>query len=416
MQKKVGSSSYFSRFRYPYSRFQRLEIGLDVQIRHQDAFVEFYVNCLRSGMESIIFSNAVSFDANNKVQVIRKNVEGNRLVLQLASAPTKPANAKELLIFLKENEAGRRDSSEHLAQFQYTLNEVTVVNETTVSVPNIPALANIDASAIEVAYTTSVRRQNATSRVKYTDGRWQRIKLVLEADWWYSDTSEDFDNTKGFRAFFGTGLIRPALVVSSTVPEGVVFSNLYVRPIDEEVTLEKLTGLDTYLRKWFTKEIQNQQQLPPDSRWDLSRYRIQPGAENFSSVTVDENDNLNIKGVVYYDTVGQGKRGVFAPSMDITITESKKWKVPAEMDGRAALITVRANSRNEVNKVVHSCVRQMMVTLTGGTEVPINVGDISSFGTHITVSNAVDYPDALVGRIESPANSSLINGLVSIKA
>ena len=58
----------------------------------------------------------------------------------------------------------------------------------------------------------------------------------------------------------------------------------------------------------------------------------------------------------------------------------------------------------------------MMVTLTGGTEVPINVGDISSFGTHITVSNAVDYPDALVGRIESPANSSLINGLVSIKA
>lgn len=416
VQKKVGSSAYFSRFRYPYSRFQRLEIGIDVQIRHQDAYVEFYLNCLRAKPDSIIFSNAVSFDANNKVQVVRKNVEGNRLVLQMASAPTKPADAKELLIFIKENESGRRDSSEHLAQFQFLMSEVTVVNATTISVPDIPSIASIAPQSIEVAYTSAVRRQNATSRINYTDGRWQRIKVVLEADWWYSDTSENFDNTKGFRAFYGTSLVRPALVVSSTVPEGVVFTNLYVRPIEEEVTLEKLPGLDTYLRKWFNKEIQNQQQLPPDSRWDLSRYRIQPGAENFSSVTVDENDNLNVKGVVYYDTVGQGKRGVFAPSTDITITESKKWKVPAEMDGRAALITVRANSRNEVNKVVHSCVRQMMVTLTGGTEVPINVGDISSFGTHITVSNAVDYPDALVGRIESPANSSLINGLVSIKA
>ena len=415
VQKKVGSSSYYSRFRYPYSRFQRLEIGVDVQIRHQDAKVAVVVNCLRSRAETTIFSNAVSFDANNKVQVVRKTVEGNRIVLQLASAPTKPNSTKELLIFLKENESGRRDTSEHLALFQYTLDEVTVVNGTTISIPHTQLVANIDASALEVAYTTSTRKQNSMPWVNYTNGQWQRIKMVLEADWWYSDTSEDFDVSGGYRAFFGTGLIRPALAINSAVPEGVVFSNLYVRPIEEDVTLEKLTGLDTYLRKWLTRELQNQQTLPQDSRWDLSRFRIQPGAENFSSVTVDENDNLNVKGVVYYDTVGQGQRGVFAPSMDIAVTESKKWKVPAELDGRVALVTVRAASRNEVSKVIHSCVRQMMLTLTGGTEVPINVGDISSFGTHITVSNAIDYPDAIVGRIESPANSRLINGLVSIK-
>lgn len=53
--------------------------------------------------------------------------------------------------------------------------------------------------------------------------------------------------------------------------------------------------------------------------------------------------------------------------------------------------------------------------LTERTEIPIQVGDISSFGTHVTVSNAIDYPDAIVGRIESPSGSRLNTGLVSIK-
>ena len=80
-----------------------------------------------------------------------------------------------------------------------------------------------------------------------------------------------------------------------------------------------------------------------------------------------------------------------------------------------ALVTVRAASRREVNKVIHSCVRQVMVTLTGGTAIPIQVGEISSFGTHVTVSNAIDYPDAIIGRIESPHDSRVNGGLVSIK-
>lgn len=415
-QTKIGTSQTYSSIAYPYSRFQRLEVGVDVQIREQGTKVTLIADCLSSDLKTSITASHVSFDKNRKVGVVRKTTNPDKTItVEVATAMTPNVSDKFLLFVLKPSNTQQLEGREHVAFYSVAKTDLTVNSPTSVTVPANDFLERVVGEDIEAVFTEIEAKTLSAKEVGYSNGDWQRLTFFVEPGWWCSDSMVDYDTEANHQAFYGTSFIRPGLKIVTTNPQAVAFNNFYVRPVEEQVTAEKLPGINDYLKRWFGRALQEQQTLPQDSRWDLSRYRIQPGAENFSSVEVDENDNLNIKGVVYYDAVGQGKRGVFAPTSEITITEAKTWKIPKEMDGRVALVTVRANSRNDVGKVIHSCVRQMMVTLTGETEIPIKVGDISSFGTHVTVSNAVDYPDAIVGRIESPAGSNLIPGLVSVK-
>lgn len=398
---------------FPYSTFQPLEIGVEVRILKQEADVRFGFGCLRDRDPNGEFLrvNHVSIDKNATFELVSIRETETGYVIDVGGNAL--PEGMGIIIYPKTGlDYEKADSFTivdyhqfHDHQGQGGVVELTVDKHLKVQ-PDTKYLV----STVSGDFASNLPLIEDGTNYQYTDGSWKRISMRIPGGWWKSETLEWPVNPIPFA---GTKFIVPTLVTIDTT--GIEFRNFYVRPVDEELSLEKIPGVKEYLDKWLKKKIIEEAQLPKDSRWDLSRFRIQPGAEAFSSVSVDDNDNLEVKGVVYYDTVGKGKRGIFAPTTEITVTETKTWKVPDEYENRVALITVRADSRREVNKVIHSCVRQVMVTLTGGTEIPIQVGDISSFGTHVTVSNAIDYPDAIVGRIESPSGSRVNPGVVSIK-
>lgn len=415
MKRTIQKEAVYPKILYPYSQFQPIEIGVEVRVMSQSAKLTFgYLGFKERDPHGTILTETNARIVKNKtfelVSVQRDDTgfsvdfggtevprEGGIIIYPKSGLDFDNPESYQMFDYNDLTSARGKRGLQHL----YTREHVLKVQ------PNTSYVASqvLGESAGNVSPLTTDNNEYG-----YTNGQWRRLSMRIDGGWWMSETGEQ---RLSKMPFAGTKFIVPA--IESGQLNEIEFRNFYVRPVDEKVTLDNLPGIENYLDKWLKKKVVEQASLPPDSRWDISRFRIQPGAENFSSVGVDEHDNLEVRGVVYYDTVGKGKRGVFAPTTEIAVTTSKNWKVPDEYEGRVALITVRAASRSEVGKVTHSCVRQVMVTLTGGTEVPIQVGDISSFGTHVTVSNAIDYPDAIVGRIESPAGSRVNPGLVSIK-
>lgn len=414
MERQLHEKTVYPKILYPYSQFQPIEIGVEVRVVKQGATFHFgYLGFKERDPNGVIISeNHASIQKNSTIELvsIRRDESGYSVDFGGNEVP----RGSGLIIYPKTGLDYDKPESYQVfdyndffnAQGQTGLQHLSAQEHILKIDPKVSYVASKING--DFGYNTPLTTDDV--EYGYTNGQWRRLSMRIDGGWWRSETGEHRSDKMPFA---GTKFIVPA--IESAQIDGIEFRNFYVRPVEEKMTLDNLPGIEAYLDKWLKKKVVEQASLPPDSRWDISRFRIQPGAENFSSVGVDEHDNLEVRGVVYYDTVGKGKRGVFAPTTEIAVTESKTWKVPDEYEGRVALITVRAASRNEVGKVIHSCVRQVMVTLTGGTEIPIQVGDISSFGTHVTVSNAIDYPDAIVGRIESPSGSRLNTGLVSIK-
>ena len=414
MNRSLVKPTIYPKVLYPYSQFQPIEVGVEIRVVKQGTHVQFgYLGFKeRDPNGAIVTLQHATVDKNKTIELvsIRRNEMGYSVDFGANEVPT----GHGLIIYPKSGLDYDKPESYQIfdyndffdAQGRTGLHTLHASEHILKLEPNVTYVASRIPG--DFGFTTPLTSDGSDHT--YTDGQWKRVSMRIEGGWWKTETNE---TRSGNTPFAGTKFIVPA--IQSDNLTGVEFRNFYVRPVENKVTLDTLPGIEVYLDKWLKKKVAEQTSLPPDSRWDISRFRIQPGAENFSSVSVDENDNLEVRGIVYYDTVGKGKRGVFAPTTEIAITTGKTWNVPDEYDGRVALVTVRAASRREVNKVIHSCVRQVMVTLTGGTAIPIQVGEISSFGTHVTVSNAIDYPDAIVGRIESPQDSRVNGGLVSIK-
>lgn len=245
---------------------------------------------------------------------------------------------------------------------------------------------------------------------------WQTLKGILKMPYATPNETPEGENTLPI----GTSYIKPGFRVvngSRTGDPWLNFTPPRVRVIDPPLDLENIPGLNDKIRSVVNVMVREQQNLPESSRWDLSRFRIQPGAEAFSSVTTDANDNLNIRGIVMYDTAGTGDRGIFAPTNTIHVTETQTWNVPQIYNGRLAKIVVRANAKVSGTSLIVSAVREMFVKLEGGTAINITLGDISSFGTYLTVSNGIDYPDAVYPRVTIPSsgnNATNLKALVTI--
>lgn len=245
---------------------------------------------------------------------------------------------------------------------------------------------------------------------------WQTLKGILKMPYATPNETPEGENTLPI----GTSYIKPGFRVvngSRSNDPWLNFTPPRVRVIDPPLDLENIPGLNDKIRSVVNVMVREQQNLPESSRWDLSRFRIQPGAEAFSSVTTDANDNLNIRGIVMYDTAGTGDRGIFAPTNTIHVTETQTWNVPQIYNGRLAKIVVRANAKVSGTSLIVSAVREMFVKLEGGTAINITLGDISSFGTYLTVSNGIDYPDAVYPRVTIPSsgnNATNLKALVTI--
>lgn len=255
-------------------------------------------------------------------------------------------------------------------------------------------------------------------KMKSRGNQWVTLRGVIKPN--FADTKVDNYND-GNNLTRGTSFIE--IGVRTIINQGSTDQNSFVhmttpriRVMDPPIDLDNIPGFNQKVRQVLNVMIREQQQLPEASRWDLSRLRIQPGAEAFSSVTLDENDNLNVRGIVLYDTLGTGQRSIFAPTNVINVTQSQTWNVPSQYDKRQAKITVRANARVNGSSITMSAVREMFVTLEGGTSINIVVGDISSFGSFLTVSNGIDYADAIYPRVTVTGSTpqSSLNGLVSI--
>lgn len=268
-----------------------------------------------------------------------------------------------------------------------------------------------DRNKRQISFVPLVKRD---SNVQQTT--WQTLKGVLKMPYATPNAEPEGENTLPV----GTSYIKPGFYLVNGTRTGNPWLNFTpprVRVIDPPIDLENIPGLNDKIRSVVNVMVREQQNLPESSRWDLSRFRIQPGAEAFSSVTTDANDNLNIRGIVMYDTAGTGDRGIFAPTNTIHVTETQTWNVPQIYNGRLAKVVVRANARVSGTNLIVSAVREMFVKLEGGTAINITLGDISSFGTYLTVSNGIDYPDAVYPRVTIPStgnNATNLKALVTI--
>lgn len=165
---------------------------------------------------------------------------------------------------------------------------------------------------------------------------------------------------------------------------------------DANINPAKLTGLVQQAVNQYVAERTNPQS---NNTWDLTRFKKQAGAEDWSDVYVDETNTLKATGVILENIGGNIETSVFAPLHRYEITSSQTWRIPRTVQGRKALVTVRASSSNIGNgTVIHSAVRQMYIELPTNESVNIVVGPITSFGNYLTVTNAQEYNDALYPR------------------
>lgn len=195
------------------------------------------------------------------------------------------------------------------------------------------------------------------------------------------------------------------------------FINLKVTPVTQLVEAKRMPGIEEAVRTIVAKMVdESRGDLEAASRWDLSTLRVQPGAESFSGWEVDGNDNLIIRGIVYMDSVNEGERGVFAPTETMTINANQTWRIPAAYDRRIAKVTIRSRSKTNADRTItHSAVREMFIQVKGNKTVVITAGDVSSFGTYLSVANGMDYDDAVTPRTNSAAGSKVYPPLITIQ-
>lgn len=184
--------------------------------------------------------------------------------------------------------------------------------------------------------------------------------------------------------------------------EGTVRYNPGLDELPQEPKIDMgpiLSKVQSEVRRYIAE-----QSKPATSDWNLANFRAQPAAEDWSSVTVDNNNVLHAEGVILQRFDG-GDTSVFAPAQAFQITKNQEWSVPKTLVGRKAEITVRAKSRVNGGELIHSAVRRTFITLPEGT-ISILAGELTSFGTFLTVNVNQDYPDALTPRF-SVANSGI---------
>lgn len=146
-----------------------------------------------------------------------------------------------------------------------------------------------------------------------------------------------------------------------------------------------------------------EQSQPQTNTLDMSRFKVQPGAEDWSNVSAGENNTINVRGVVLQQFDG-GETSVFAPSQVFQISEAQTWTVPATLVGKKAEVIVRAASKQEGDQIIHSAVRRTFVTLPNA-QINLLAGELASFGQYLTVNVNQDYPDSLYPRTQVPASA-----------
>lgn len=170
----------------------------------------------------------------------------------------------------------------------------------------------------------------------------------------------------------------------------------------EQVQLKAgLSQTETSLIRQETRRYLTEQSREVEKTWDLDNFREQPGAEDFSNITVDENNILHATGVIIHSLSGTEETAVFAPSQQIIVTSTQDWAVPRSLVGRKAEIIVRARSADGPNgTIIHSASRRTFITLPKG-KLKLILGGLTSFSNYLTVNQNEDYEDALTPRIYS---------------
>lgn len=182
------------------------------------------------------------------------------------------------------------------------------------------------------------------------------------------------------------------------------FTNTYIQ--GEKDYAEPVTTISANQAALIQAEVRRyvrEQSQPQTNTLDMSRFKVQPGAEDWSNVSAGENNTINVRGVVLQQFDG-GSTSVFAPSQVFQISEPQTWTVPATLVGKKAEIIVRAASKQEGDQITHSAVRRTFVTLPNA-QINLLAGELASFGQYLTVNVNQDYPDSLYPRTQVPASS-----------
>ena len=182
------------------------------------------------------------------------------------------------------------------------------------------------------------------------------------------------------------------------------FTNTYIQ--GEKDYAEPVTTISANQAALIQAEVRRyvrEQSQPQTNTLDMSRFKVQPGAEDWSNVSAGENNTINVRGVVLQQFDG-GETSVFAPSQVFQISEPQTWTVPATLVGKKAEIIVRAASKQEGDQITHSAVRRIFVTLPNA-QINLLAGELASFGQYLTVNVNQDYPDSLYPRTQVPASS-----------
>lgn len=181
------------------------------------------------------------------------------------------------------------------------------------------------------------------------------------------------------------------------------FINTYIP--GERDNAEPTSSLSSNQAELIQAEVRRyvrEQSQPQTNTLDISRFKVQPGAEDWSNVSTGENNTINVRGVVLQQFDG-GETSVFAPSQVFQISEPQTWTVPATLVGKKAEIIVRAASKQDGDQITHSAVRRIFVTLPNA-QINLLAGELASFGQYLTVNVNQDYPDALYPRTQVPAS------------
>ena len=182
------------------------------------------------------------------------------------------------------------------------------------------------------------------------------------------------------------------------------FTNTYIQ--GEKDYAEPVTAISANQAALIQAEVRRyvrEQSQPQTNTLDMSRFKVQPGAEDWSNVSAGENNTISVRGVVLQQFDG-GETSVFAPSQVFQISEPQTWTVPATLVGKKAEIIVRAASKQEGDQITHSAVRRTFVTLPNA-QINLLAGELASFGQYLTVNVNQDYPDSLYPRTQVPASN-----------
>ena len=179
-------------------------------------------------------------------------------------------------------------------------------------------------------------------------------------------------------------------------------------PVAYRISAKELLGqvgddLKSFVRQYITE--QSKPIAEGGSQWDLSQFKEQPGAEDWSDIRVGANDELIANGVIL-QTIGTGESSVvFAPTETITVTASQSWRIPPQYVGRKARIVIQAQSlTTSTGAVVHSSARERYLLIPETGAMRLTVGPMTSFGDIFSVNNQQEYDDAIVKRTPSVGN------------